>query len=278
MKQENQPIIPLWDGIAPGSEDWLQPEQEDELPYRDQTLKVIRNVRQPTLTVYLPEVSRATGTAVIVCPGGAWHFLSIDLEGTEIARWLNVHGVAAFVLKYRLIQTGFDFPEVVTKNLGDPTRMAELLKPLQPLLLADAQQAVKIVRSRAAEWGLHPQHIGMMGFSAGGMVTANVSLQHDLENRPDFAAVIYGAPCEALSAPKDAPPLFLACAADDNMAVGVSLDLFSRWNAGNHPVEMHIYTKGGHGFGLRRQGLTCDSWIERFHEWLAMLEHEGMLK
>jgi acetyl esterase/lipase len=205
---------------------------------------------------------------VIVCPGGAWHFLAVELEGTDIAHWLNERGIAAFVLKYRLIRTGSEFPTDAWANLNDPEKLDTLKKALHPLWLADGHQAVRLVRQRAAQWGLSPQQVGMMGFSAGGMVTANVALQYDTASRPDFAAVIYGAPCDEIPAPADATPLFLLCAADDAMASGVSLRLYSAWNAAGHSVEMHIFARGGHGFGLRQQGLPSDSWLERFADWL----------
>jgi len=263
-------IIPLWPVGAPGSENWEQQEQEMILQMPD-SLKVIRNVTQPSLTVYLPETSTATGTAVIVCPGGAWHFLSIDLEGTDIAHWLQSRGITAFILKYRLLRTGEDILSEIKTHLSDSHKMDALMKPLRPLILADGQQAVRLVRQRATEWGIDPQRIGMMGFSAGGMLTGNIALQHDSESRPDFSALIYSAPCEAVPVPEDAPPLFLLCAADDDMASGVSTQLYAKWRASGHPVEMHIFSKGGHGFGLRQQGLPSDTWIERFADWLQML-------
>ena len=270
-KQSQLPeVIPLWPGGAPGSESWEQQEEEVVIQVPNE-LEAIRNVTQPTLTAYLPEASIATGKAVVVCPGGAWHFLAIHLEGTDIACWLNARGIAAFVLKYRLIRTGIDFPGEAWGNLNDPAKMEMLMSQLTPLILADGQQAVRLVRQRAAQWGIKPDRIGIMGFSAGGMLTAHVALQHEVESRPDFAAVIYGAPGEDVSVPPDAPPLFLCCAADDDMASGVSLKLYSAWKASEHPVEMHIYSKGGHGFGLRQQGLPSDSWIERFADWLKTL-------
>ena len=132
-------VIPLWPGGAPGSEDWAQQEQGSVIP---PSLKVVRNVSQPTLTAYLPGPTAANGTAVIVCPGGAFHFLSIDMEGTDVARWLNARGVAAFVLKYRLIRTDDGFPDKVWETLSDRQAMSELMAPLRPLILADGQQAV----------------------------------------------------------------------------------------------------------------------------------------
>jgi acetyl esterase/lipase len=129
-------------------------------------LKVIRNVSQPTLTAFLPDPTLANGTAVIICPGGAFHFLAYEHEGTQVAAWLNAHGIAAFMLKYRLIRTGEDFMAEVQERLADRAKMAGPMSALAPLILADGQQAVRLVRQRAAEWGIRPDRIGMMGFSA----------------------------------------------------------------------------------------------------------------
>ena len=175
----------------------------------------IRNVAQPTLTAYFPKPADTNSTAVIVCPGGGFHFLSIEHEGTDVAAWLTARGLTAFVLKYRLLRIGDDFATEVWRNLGDPQRMAELMKPLRRLLLADGQQAVRLVRQRAAEWGIHSDRIGLLGFSAGGTVTATVALRHDAGSRPAFAAAIYGAGWEDIPAPPDARPMFVLCADDD---------------------------------------------------------------
>jgi acetyl esterase/lipase len=185
MTSPNASVIPLWPDGAPGSEGWSQQEQEMVIP---PDLKVIRNVTQPSLTVYLPGPEHANGCAVVVCPGGAWHFLSIDMEGTDVAHWLTAHGIAAFVLRYRLIRTGDDFPGIVGRNLRDRNTMAMLMASLTPLVIADGQQAIRIVRARAAEWNIAPDRIGILGFSAGGMVAVNVGLHHDPSNRPDFIA------------------------------------------------------------------------------------------
>ncbi len=196
-------IIPLWPDGAPGSEERRQEEQETVLK---NGLPVVRNVTQPTLTAYLPEAAVASGTAVIVCPGGAWHFLAIAHEGVDVASWLTAHGIAAFVLKYRLIRTGPDLDREVEENMRDRDKLAALMTTVAPLVIADGQQAVRLVRQRAAEWGIAADRIGMMGFSAGGMVTANVALSHDAASRPDFAAPIYTAPYENAPVPADAPP------------------------------------------------------------------------
>lgn len=262
------PVIPLWSPGAPGSETWDQQEETLFMKALD-GIRVIRNVTQPTLTVYQPEVPNTT--ALIVCPGGAWHFLAIDLEGTDIARWLNEHGITVFILKYRLLRTGDHFEEEIWSRMTNPEAMEAAMKPYRPLILADGQQAVRIVRQRAAEWGIDPGRVGMMGFSAGGMLTANVALQHEKESCPNFAAPIYAAPFDEVPVPDNAPPLFLLCAADDEMAVGVSTQLFSMWKAAKRPVELHIYSRGGHGFGLKKQALPSDHWLERFVEWLDTL-------
>jgi acetyl esterase/lipase len=197
------------------------------------------------------------------------------MEGTDVARWLNDRGVAAFVLKYRLIRTGDDLAAQVRENLSDRNKMQSLMQPLRPLVLADGQQAVRVVRGGAAGWGLAPDRIGMLGFSAGAMVTTSVALEHDAGSRPDFAAAIYSAGRDEISVPADAPPLFVLCAADDEMASVRSLQLYAAWRERGHPVELHIYATGGHGFGMRTQGLPADSWIERFGDWL---QAQGMLR
>ena len=264
--------IPLWSGDAPGSEGWDQVEQEALIA---PALKVIRNVTHPTLTVYLPDRAVATGAAVVICPGGAFHFLSIDMEGTDVATWLTEHGVAGFVLRYRLLRTGDDFPNEVWETMRDGATMAGRRRSLRPLVLADGQQAIRLVRQGATQWGLRPERIGMMGFSAGGTVTESVAVEHDAESRPDFVGVIYGAGRDNLSVPDDAPPLFALCASDDAMATPNSIRLYSQWRESGHPAELHIYASGGHGFGMRKQGLPSDHWIERFADWL---QAQGYLK
>lgn len=274
LPSNTQPTaIPLWPHGAPGSEDWTQQEQETVIP---PGLKVVRNVTQPTLTAYLPGPSAANGTATIVCPGGGFHFLSIDMEGTDVARWLNARGVAAFVLKYRLIRTGDDFPAGVWENLSNPVKMAKRMKPLRPLLTADGQQAIRLVREHASEWGIAADRIGIVGFSAGGAVTVNVALEHDAGSRPDYAAAIYAGAREDVPIPADAPPLFVLCAGDDQMVTpSHSVRLYADWTAAGHPAELHIYSRGGHGFGMRKQGLPSDTWIERFGDWLQV---QGLLE
>jgi acetyl esterase/lipase len=234
-------------------------------------IKLARNIVQPTLTAYLPDPARATGTAVIVCPGGAFHFLAIEHEGTDVASWLCEHGIAAFVLKYRVLQTEVreeDLVRQLQEHFADVMYLASLVQPVTPLAIADARQAVRVVRQRAAEWGIVSERIGLLGFSSGGVVTIGAAMQYDAASRPNFAAPIYSAPLGIdIAVPADAPSLFLLVANDDPIA-GTTLSLSSAWREAGHPVELHLYAQGGHGFGMRKQGLPSDHWIERLSDWL----------
>jgi acetyl esterase/lipase len=261
--------IPLWPGGAPGSEGWTQ--QEVVSAWSQGGLRVVRNVTQPTLTAFLPQPGTANGTAVIVCPGGAFHFLAYEHEGIQVAEWLNARGIAAFMLKYRLIPTTDNFAAEVDERLADREKMAGPMLSLAPLILADGQQAVRLVRQRATEWGIRPDRIGIMGFSAGGGVTMAVTLNHDASSRPDFAAPIYAGHFGEITVPADAPPLFLVHADDDPLVpASISTAIYAAWHAAGKPVELHIYARSGHGFGMNKLGLPVDRWIERFEEWLGV--------
>jgi len=271
-KHDSPPVIPLWPNGAPGSEDWSWAEQEFLMPPHNN--KFLRNVTQATLTAYLPDPARATGTAVVVCPGGAFMFLAIAHEGTEVAEWLVEHGVAAFVLKYRVAHTAEDpdeFEEFRKQRLTLRERMRDVLAQARKFGIADGQRAMAIVRERAAEWNVDRQRVGIIGFSAGGAVTSGVALNYDDASRPAFAAPIYGAPPEDVSVPADAPPLFMAFASDDDMAVRNGLPLYTKWRDSGHPVELHVFSQGGHGFGMRRQNLPSDHWIDLFGNWLGSM-------
>jgi acetyl esterase/lipase len=271
-----QHVIPLWPGAAPGSERWTYHEQTIYSP-RFHT-RVVLNVSRPTLTVYLPEASRANCTAVIVCPGGGFHFLSLDNEGTEVARWLTAHGVTAFLLKYRLIETQpSTFAKQTMEDIANRNKMRAIMKTLAPMVLADGQQAVRIVRRRAAEWKIDPKRIGMIGFSAGGYVSADVALNHDAASRPDFSAAIYPALPPHAMVPPDAPPMFIACASDDPLVPPLinSIRLYTLWEIAGIPAELHVYAGGGHGFGMSKRGLPVDHWIDAYGDWLRS---QGLLK
>jgi acetyl esterase/lipase len=281
-----QEVIPLWPVAAPGSESWTRTEAESPAPW-DANVRLVRNVVRPTLTAYLPNRAKATGTAVIVAPGGGFRFLSWASEGTQVAQWLADHGIAAFVLKYRLVDTGATeqaFQDNVNAMFARLGRIgpasSEILDPAmkEAAVFAgeDGRQAVRIVRRRAAEWGVAPDRIGIMGFSAGAMLTADVALRHDAESRPDFVAPIYGAPLHPVTPPADAPPLFVLWSSDDSLISPVrGTDLYLAWQEAGKPAELHVYATGGHGFGLQPRGLPSDRWIERFADWLEGL---GALK
>ena len=258
-------VVYLWPGVAPGSESWTQTEEQD--PSHGEGIGNFRNVTRPALLVFLPPPAAATGRAIVVCPGGGFTSLVIGKEGEVVARWLNSMGIAAFVLKYRLARTG-------DADAKDPAKAWERKQAVMPLAVADAQQAMRLVRSRAAEWGVARDHVGIMGLSAGGYLSTSVALRHDADSRPEFAAAIYGAAPPDLTVPADAPPMFLAHAYDDGRVppVDTSVRVYSAWSQAGIPAELHIYARGGHGFALRKNGLPVNTWPDRFRDWLADLD------
>jgi len=249
-------VVNIWPGGAPGSENWRQQERTaDNTPIGT----VVFNVVTPPLTAYLPDRARATGTGIIVAPGGAFVALAIDLEGTNVARWLQERGIAAFVLKYRIMEK---------RQEGIPSGMN--MDEAGKYGIADGIQALKVVRQHAVEWGLSSDRIGFLGFSAGAMVTSGSLLQKDIAARPNFAAMIYGGPFgEMPSIPAKLPPMFLAWAQDDNVALGPIVKFYGALTSAGHKPEVHIFNTGGHGFGMRKQGTSSDRWIDAFYYWLA---------
>jgi acetyl esterase/lipase len=262
--------IRLYPGAAPGSEHAVQ--QESVLPAPDGK-RVLHNVTQPTLTVFSPPAGCANRAAVIIAPGGAFQILSVDNEGTAVAEWLAARGMTAFVLKYRLNATPANALGVMAAVGGvlKATRAAPDGLPPPTLgetqAAADAAQAIGLVRSRAAEWNLDPTRLGMMGFSAGAIVATTVATAADPATRPDFLVSIYGG-LRASSVPHDAPPLFAAAASDDTLLPGRSLPLYTAWMKAGRPAELHLYERGGHGFGMTKKDATSDRWIDEFGWWL----------
>lgn len=235
----------------------------------------VRNVTVPTITTYLPDPAVATGTAVVVCPGGGYHILAIDHEGHDVARWLNARGIAAIILKYRLLPTPADDAQheaELRAKLSDPSLMRTLAFAHDPVMRADVLEAIRMTRRNATDWGINPQKIGVMGFSAGGHVTISAMLHYDAESRPNFAAPIYPVWFDTIVPQADAPPVFIALANDDEFGP-IILDTVTRvntaWQQAGLPIEVHAYAQGGHGFGMMRRNLPCDGWIDRFHEWLC---------
>ncbi|MCB0659127.1 MAG: alpha/beta hydrolase fold domain-containing protein [Saprospiraceae bacterium] len=265
-----QEVISLYPGAAPGSEswDWEEGVSEQNL---FQT-KVVYNVTKPTLTVFPANKDRATGAAVIICPGGGFQTLSIDSEGNDVARWLAFRGVTAFVLKYRLVHSTTADPVMeLVQKLQDPDKFRAENTSVIPLAIADGKEAIRYVRAHAAEYSIDPGKIGIMGFSAGGTVTMGATLKYDRESRPDFAAPIYGAIFDSLIVPSDAPPIFVAAATDDNLQLAPhSVAIYEAWRQAGKPAELHMYERGGHGFGMHQQKLPTDEWIVRFGQWLQL--------
>jgi acetyl esterase/lipase len=235
--------------------------------------EVVSNVTKPSLTVYRPLPWTANGAAVVICPGGGFMALSINSEGIDVAEWLAEKGFTAFVLKYRLAHTGQDATEEFKEMWKDKQRFRQMLADVVPLSIADGREAVSYVRKHASEWNVATEKVGIVGFSAGGTVAAAAALRYAPEGRPAFAAPIYAAASmlKDTPVPGDAPPIFLAAATDDQLGLADdSVELYEKWTAAHKSAELHMFSKGGHGFGMRKQGFPSDEWIERFSDWLQI--------
>ena len=266
-----QEVIPLYPGSVPGS----TPENYPEKEYFSKiwNTEVVTNVTKPSLTVFKPSPELRNGTAVVICPGGGFMALSINSEGNDVAKYLVAKGVTAFVLKYRLAHTGEDATQEFTAMLADRQKFQELLGKIVPLAVADGLAAVVYVRQHASDWGVSPDRVGIIGFSAGGAVTAGVAFHYAPEGRPAFVAPIYagGESFKDAAVPADAPPMFIAAATDDQLGlVPTSISLYEKWTGAHKSAELHLYAKGGHGFGMRKQNLPTDHWIDRFADWLGL--------
>jgi acetyl esterase/lipase len=280
-----QTELRLWPGKAPGSEDWSIPESITRTASGD---RVIANVSDPTLTVFLPDPARATGAAAVIAPGGALRVLGFDNEGVKLAAWLNERGIAAFVLKYRTLQQEPAAPRgpppgtpgptapreelvIVNGNANPAPNDAALGKVLE-LAVADAQAALKLVRSRADEWRIDTQRVGMIGFSAGGGVAVGAALAAKSDASPDFLVSVYGPSLQDVDVPARAPPLFIAVGATHFNVTNGCLALFAAWKAAGKPAELHVYDGISAGFGMTKRGEPVDGWTERLHEWLVARE------
>ncbi len=246
------------------------PEQWEMMTLGGMSNRNIRNVVNPTLTPVLPDPAKATGVAVIIAPGGGFRGLAIDHEGFEVARWLADRGIAVFVLKYRVIATPRDagtYLQSVMQSMAGRTP-EEIFRDPTPEALEDALAAIRLVRQRSAEWHVAPGKLGFVGFSAGAVATLGVGLAADPATRPDFIAPIYP-PMAARPIPADAPPMFLAIALDDPLfGQGKPLGLIQSWRDAKRPLEVHLYEKGGHGFGMSGRFAGAALWIDEFYAWL----------
>ena len=252
--------IPLYSGVAPGSENWKYPEKAAGTPDKPQAQNIVR----PVLLYYPAEKANAAGTAVIVAPGGGFRTLMMSYEGVDVAKRLNQMGVDAFVLKYRTIYV--DGPAAAGR--GPATTGPQAGQNLREMAGADGQQAVRLLRQHAAEFGVRSNRIGIIGYSAGGAVVLS-TVYGPSDGRPDFAVPIYAAGANSNPPPDGAPPLFIAVSADDQ-AVGYqgSIDLFGAWRKAGLPVELHVFQTGQHGFV--KKGGGADHYLDRVEEWLKL--------
>jgi acetyl esterase/lipase len=271
--------VEVWPGKPPGDERNIAPEKVTAPKPGQRGVTRITNVSQPTLTIFKPAKDKDTGAAVVIAPGGGYHILAWDLEGEEVAQWLNSIGVTGIVLKYR-----------VPRRPGTPGD-----KP-PPQALMDAQRALSLTRSKAKEWGIDSRRIGMLGFSAGGHLTAWASTNFDHRSykpadavdevscRPDFTILIYPAYLLAkgklelapdIRVTRQTPQTFFAHAADDPVTPQSSVVMWQALKKAGVPAEMHIYATGGHGFGLRPSAKPCSTWPQRCADWM---KSRGFLK
>jgi acetyl esterase/lipase len=277
-------VFRIWpgDGAAPGSEGWHWQQSTMPIPWADTDRRLSRNVVVPTVTAFRPAPGTANGTALIIAPGGAFHFLMIDHEGYDMARWLTGLGVTAFVLKYRLGRTPdadadlAAFREELHRKLGEARQTdtappaAEVVRAARLLGEEDGRQAIRFVRERAADFGIAPDRIGICGFSAGGGVTVGAVMEHDAASRPDFAAAIYPAYRSEMAFPADAPPLFIATADNDKSVAPISSTrLYEAWHKAGKASELHVFGNGAHGFGMGKAGLLSDAWTDLLRNWMA---------
>jgi acetyl esterase/lipase len=270
-----QKVIQLYNGAAPGSENW----NWDEKVIKADIGSIVSDVSHPSLTAFVP--ANPNGTAVIIAPGGAFHVLAFDLEGTEVAKRLNAKGITAFVLKYRVVHNDPAHPEnsignlFATKNFK---KLDSLNAPVVPLAMQDGLTAVKYVREHAAEYKIDPNKIGFMGFSAGGTVTMCVAYNTTDESRLNFVAPVYAYEGAIIGStvPTAKTPIFVCAASDDDLGLAThSVHIYLKWLEANQPAELHMYEQGKHGFGTKKQGLPVDAWMDRFTDWLAM---HGLIK
>lgn len=269
-----QEVVKLYPGKAPGSENWTW--QEQYLEKNSWQTPIVYNVTEPSLTVFPPPASNNTNTAVIIAPGGAFHALSINSEGIDVAKWLNAKGITAFVLKYRLVRSYTSEPttEIGRGPAGEADKKYDY-PTIMTMAMQDGLKAVEYVRQNADKYKISADRIGFMGFSAGGHVTMSVAYNSSGVNRPNFIVPVYaytGNLPGSTNVPTAPMPACIIAASNDQLGLAPhSVDIYQKWLNAKQPVELHMYELGGHGFGMRVQNLESDSWIERVGDW--MIEH-----
>jgi acetyl esterase/lipase len=287
MTAQTDDVIRLWPDGPPTRLEGVGAEAEYHAPVGVATQALmLRNVSEPTLTVFRPE--KPNGIGVVVCPGGGWRILAWEHEGIDVARWLTGLGYTAFLLKYRVRGTPAsqaDYEANLAKSMSqiDLSRTGKTaframgdIVPYETIAAAriaaadDGRRAVAIVRARAREWDVDPAKVGMIGFSAGAFLVVDVAMEPRAAPLA-FVAAIYGGETLGRPVPADAPPLFTCIAQDDFLLYRVVEGLYSDWTDARRSAELHIYRRGQHGFGMVKQGSPSDRWIEQCHDWLADL-------
>jgi len=271
----------LWPGKAPGSENWTVPES---ITNRGGS-RVATNVSDPTLTVYLPDAVKSNGAAIVIAPGGALQALSLDGEGTRVAEWLNSKGIAAFVLKYRVRQQqpgqnnaggpppGGGTPRqelTIVKGNANPAPGDAVLDEVLRMGVADAQQALRLVRQNAEKWHVDPKRVGLMGFSAGGGVSVGTVLANAPGASADFLISVYGPSLQDVNVPENAPPLFIAVGSNHFNVTNGCLALFAEWKKAGKPAEIHVYDQVNAGFAMSKRGVPVDTWPDRLLDWMQL--------
>jgi len=280
-------VVPLWPGAAPDETGNIGPEKVVMSPKLDrkqvevtESTRMITGVTNPTVTIYRPTKDKDIGTAILICPGGGYWNLYWELEGEEVAVWLNSLGVTGIILKYRV-------PRRSDEPKAEPAR-----RPLQ-----DAQRAISLVRSKAREWGIDPQRIGTVGFSAGGHLAIATATSFErrtyeplddidkISCRPDFAVLVYPGYLKAkerdelapgLRIPAGTPPIFLAHGGDDLISPPQhSVVMYLALKNAGVPAELHIYATSAHDFGVRKSDHPCSTWTDACANWLR---HQGFVK
>jgi acetyl esterase/lipase len=280
-------VIRLWPDGPPTTLEGVGPEVEYRAPVGVAAdAAMLRNISDPTLTVFRPQ--KPNGVGVIVCPGGGWRLLAWEHEGLDVAKWLTAHGYTVFLLKYRVRGTPASQAEYDAEMLQLATRIdmtrkgkraprtigdivpPETIRDARRAAADDGRRAVAIVRERARQWDIDPAKVGMIGFSAGAFLVTDVAVEPEAAPLA-FVAPIYGGETNGRPIPPDAPPLFTVMAQDDMLLYRLAENLYSDWTDAERSAEMHIYRRGNHGFGMVKQGAPSDRWINLFHDWLVDL-------
>lgn len=268
LSQAQQKIIPLYDGAAPKSEKW----NWNERRFFDHNSTLIYDVSHPSLEAFFPPDSIANGTSIIICPGGGFMVLEIENEGWNMARWLNTKGITAFVLRYRLMKLQTNDPQKEMFARGtDKKKLAIQADTVIDMATNDLSNAMLLVKKSANVYKINPDKIGVLGFSAGGILAVGLAYNYSSETRPAFVAGIYTGISfiKKRNIQNDAPPLFIAAASDDQLGMNIeSVELYLDWAKSKHSAELHLYSKGGHGFESYKTQLPVQTWKDRFADWL----------